>query len=34
LAREGVLEAWIGAWGPFALFAIVGLWLTHKALRE
>ncbi|MFT7485419.1 MAG: lipopolysaccharide export LptBFGC system permease protein LptF, partial [Candidatus Paceibacteria bacterium] len=34
LAREGVLEPWIGAWGPLALFSIVGLWLTHRAFRE
>ncbi len=34
LARDGVLEPWIGAWAPLALFSIIGLWLTHRAFRE
>lgn len=34
LAREGVIEPWLGAWGPLILFSLIGIWLTHKALRE
>ena len=34
LAREGVLEPWVGAWAPLLFFSIIGLWLTRKAFRE
>ncbi len=34
LARDGVLEPWVGAWGPLLFFSLVGVWLTHRALRE
>jgi len=34
LAREGVLEPWVGAWVPLILFSIIGLWMTHRAFRE
>jgi lipopolysaccharide export LptBFGC system permease protein LptF len=34
LAERGVIDPWLGAWGPLALFFAVGGWLTHRAFRE
>ncbi|MFT7668839.1 MAG: lipopolysaccharide export LptBFGC system permease protein LptF [Planctomycetota bacterium] len=34
LAQNGAIEAWLGAWGPLALFTLIGVWLTRRAFRE
>jgi lipopolysaccharide export LptBFGC system permease protein LptF len=34
LAQSGAIEPWLGAWGPLALFTLIGIWMTHKAFSE
>ncbi len=34
LAESGVVDPWVGAWGPLLLFMLWGLWLMHRSLRE
>ncbi len=34
LAQSGVIEPWVGAWGPLVLFTLVGAWMTHRAFSE
>lgn len=33
LARDGVVEPWVGAWVPLLVFALFGLWMTRRAFR-
>jgi len=34
LAEAGTVEPWLGAWGPLAIFCLLGGLLTHRAFRE
>jgi len=33
LARDGVVEPWVGAWVPLIVFTLLGLWMTRRAFR-
>jgi lipopolysaccharide export LptBFGC system permease protein LptF len=34
LAESGAVEPWLGAWGPLAIFCLLGAFLTHRTFRE